>query len=64
MMNSVMHSSLKFIILTATQKALSDSTFDYFKQNADTKVIRIEHVVNSTEKFNLKNRMQDKFFAL
>lgn len=42
---------------------LRDSTVDYFMQNTDTKFICIERAINSTQKFNLKNRMQDKFFA-
>lgn len=43
--------------------ALSDSTVDYFMQNTDAKFICIERALDSTKKFNLKNRMQDKFFA-
>ena len=43
--------------------SLSDSTVDYFMQNTDTKFICIERALNSTQKFNLKNRMQDKFCA-
>lgn len=43
--------------------SLSDSTVDYFMQNTDTKFICIERALDSTKKFNLKNRMQDKFFA-
>lgn len=43
--------------------SLSDSTVNYFMQNTDTKFICIERALNSTQKFNLKNRMQDKFFA-
>lgn len=43
--------------------SLSDSTVDYFMQNTDAKFICIERALNSTQKFNLKNRMQDKFFA-
>ena len=43
--------------------SLRDSTVDYFMQNTDTKFICIERAINSTQKFNLKNRMQDKFFA-
>lgn len=42
---------------------LGDSTVDYFMQNTDTKFICIERALDSTKKFNLKNRMQDKFFA-
>lgn len=43
--------------------SLRDSTVDYFMQNTDTKFICIKRAINSTQKFNLKNRMQDKFFA-
>jgi adenine-specific DNA-methyltransferase len=43
--------------------SLRDSTVDYFMQNTDTKFICIERAINSTQKFNLKNRMQDKFFS-
>lgn len=43
--------------------SLRDSTVDYFMQNTDTKFICIERALNSTQKFNLKNRMQDKFCA-
>lgn len=43
--------------------SLRDSTVDYFMQNTNTKFICIEQAINSTQKFNLKNRMQDKFFA-
>lgn len=42
---------------------LADSTVDYFMQNTDKKFICIERALDSTKKFNLKNRMQDKFFA-
>lgn len=42
---------------------LADSTVNYFMQNTDTKFICIERALDSTKKFNLKNRMQDKFFA-
>lgn len=42
---------------------LSDSTVDYFMQYTDTKFICIERALDSTKKFNLKNKMQDKFFA-
>lgn len=42
---------------------LADSTVDYFMQNTDTKFICIERALDSTKKFNLKSRMQDKFFA-
>ncbi len=43
--------------------SLRDSTVDYFMQNTDKKFICIERALDSTKKFNLKNRMQDKFFA-
>lgn len=42
---------------------LADSTVEYFMQNPNTKFICIERALDSTKKFNLKNRMQDKFFA-
>lgn len=42
---------------------LADSTVDYFLQHPDKKFICIERALDSTMKFNLKNRMQDKFFA-
>lgn len=42
---------------------LADSTVDYFMQHHDKKFICIERALDSTKKFNLKNRMQDKFFA-
>lgn len=42
---------------------LADSTVDYFMEHPDTKFICIERALDSTKKFNLKNRMQDKFFA-
>ena len=42
---------------------LADSTVDYFMQHPDKKFICIERALDSTKKFNLKNRMQDKFFA-
>jgi adenine-specific DNA-methyltransferase len=42
---------------------LADSTVDYFMGHPDTKFICIERALDSTKKFNLKNRMQDKFFA-
>lgn len=43
--------------------SLRDSTVDYFMQNTDIKFICIERALDSTKKFNLKSRMQDKFFA-
>lgn len=42
---------------------LKDSTVEYFMQNTDTKFICIERALDSTKKFNLKNKMQDKFYA-
>lgn len=42
---------------------LANSTVDYFMEHPDTKFICIERALDSTKKFNLKNRMQDKFFA-
>ncbi|MDE5782861.1 MAG: site-specific DNA-methyltransferase [Prevotella sp.] len=42
---------------------LADTTVDYFMQHPDNKFICIERALDSTKKFNLKNRMQDKFFA-
>lgn len=42
---------------------LKDSTVEYFMQNTDTKFICIERALDSTKKFNLKNKMQDKLFA-
>ena len=42
---------------------LADSTVDYFMGHPVTKFICIERALDSTKKFNLKNRMQDKFFA-
>lgn len=43
--------------------SLADSTVDYFMEHSDKKFICIERALDSTKKFNLKNRMQDKFFA-
>lgn len=42
---------------------LDDSTVDYFMEHTDTKFICIERALDSTKKFNLKNKMGDKFFA-
>ncbi len=42
---------------------LEDTTVDYFMQHTDDRFICIERALNSTKKFNLKNKMQDKFFA-
>lgn len=42
---------------------LKDSTMEYFMQATDTKFICIERALDSTKKFNLKNKMQDKLFV-
>ena len=42
---------------------LYDETVDYFMQHTDTKFVCIERALDTTKKFNLKNKMQDKFFA-
>ena len=42
---------------------LYDDTVDYFMMHTDTKFICIERALDTTKKFNLKNKMQDKFFA-
>lgn len=42
---------------------LYDETVEYFMQHTDTKFICIERALDTTKKFNLKNNMQDKFFA-
>ena len=42
---------------------LYDETVDYFMQHTDTKFICIERALDTTKKFNLNNKMQDKFFA-
>lgn len=42
---------------------LKDSTVEYFMRHTDTKFICIERALDSTKKFNLKNKMKDKFFA-
>ena len=42
---------------------LYDETVDYFMQHTDIKFICIERALDTTKKFNLKNKMQDKFFA-
>lgn len=42
---------------------LKDSTVDYFMEHTDTKFICIERALDSTMKFNLKKKMEDKFFA-
>ena len=42
---------------------LYNETVDYFMLHTDTKFICIERALDTTKKFNLKNKMQDKFFA-
>lgn len=42
---------------------LKDSTVDYFMEYTDIRFICIERALDSTKKFNLKNKMQDEFFA-
>ncbi len=42
---------------------LEDATVDYFMEHTDTKFICIERALDSTKKFNLKKKMEDKFFA-
>lgn len=42
---------------------LKESTVEYFMRHTDTKFICIERALDSTKKFNLKNKMKDKFFA-
>lgn len=42
---------------------LEDTTADYFMQHTDDRFICIERALDSTKKFNLKNKMQDEFFA-
>lgn len=49
-----------YITVDAT---LHDETVDYFLSHPDTKFICIERALDTTKKFNLKNKMQDKFFA-
>lgn len=49
-----------YITVDAT---LHDATVDYFLSHPDNKFICIERALDTTNKFNLKNKMQDKFFA-
>ena len=42
---------------------LYDETVNYFMEHTDTKFICIERALNTTKKFNLKKKMEDKFFA-
>ena len=53
---------VKTAFITVDSK-LYDETVDYFMQHTDTKFICIERALDTTKKFNLKNKMQDKFFA-
>jgi adenine-specific DNA-methyltransferase len=42
---------------------LDDATVDYFLEHTDVKFICIERALDSTKKFNLKEKMGNKFFA-
>ena len=42
---------------------LNDETVEYFMQHTDKKFICIERAIDTTKKFNLKEKMQEKFFA-
>ena len=42
---------------------LANETVEYFMGHADKKFICIERALNTTIKFNLKEKMQEKFFA-
>ena len=42
---------------------LHDETVNYFSKHTDTKFICIERALDTTKKFNLKKKMEDKFFA-
>lgn len=42
---------------------LHDETVNYFMEHTDTKFICIERALDTTKKFNLKKKMEDKFFA-
>lgn len=42
---------------------LEEATVEYFMEHTDIKFICIERALNSTQKFNLKKKMEDKFFA-
>ena len=42
---------------------LNDETVEYFMQHTDKKFICIERALDTTKKFNLKEKMQEKFFA-
>lgn len=42
---------------------LHNETVDLFMQHTDSKFICIGHTLDTTKKFNLKNKMQDRLFA-
>ena len=42
---------------------LYDETVNYFMEHTDIKFICIERALDTTKKFNLKKKMEDKFFA-
>ena len=42
---------------------LNDETIEYFMQHTDKKFICIERALDTTKKFNLKEKMQEKFYA-
>lgn len=42
---------------------LYDETVNYFMEHTQTKFICIERALDTTKKFNLKKKMEDKFFA-
>ena len=42
---------------------LNDETVEYFMQHTDKKFICIECALDTTKKFNLKEKMQEKFYA-
>ena len=43
--------------------SLADETVEYFMAHTDKKFICIERALDTTKKFNLKEKMQEKFFA-
>ncbi len=43
--------------------SLDTETVEYFMQHTDKKFICIERALDTTKKFNLKEKMQEKFFA-
>ena len=42
---------------------LNDETVEYFMQHTDKKFICIERALDTTKKFNIKEKMQEKFYA-